>query len=189
MIGFGGPLGTNPELLKFYFSGEYRKNPTRLPTSEKDQVYQNYILNLTYKPVPEHKFRFMGSFQKYKGGLFSGSSDIRWSGLTNTSESNKYAVYQDPIRTEQTVAQSLNWVYTINTNSFFETNIAHQTETYELPYLYIPGFNSSVDRLDSLSDPYGTILKSGIWWDHDYFCVWTRQAQIFTKITEPKIGV
>jgi len=169
MIGFGGPLGTNPELLKFYFSGEYRKNPTRLPTSEKDQVYQNYILNLTYKPVPEHKFRFMGSFQKYKGGLFSGSSDIRWSGLTNTSESNKYAVYQDPIRTEQTVAQSLNWVYTINTNSFFETNIAHQTETYELPYLYIPGFNSSVDRLDSLSDPYGTILKSGIWWDHDYF--------------------
>jgi outer membrane receptor protein involved in Fe transport len=169
MVGFGGPLGTNPELLKFYFSGEYRKNPTRLPTSEKDQIYQNYILNLTYKPVAEHKFRFMGSFQKYKGGLFSGSSDIRWSGLTNTSESGKYAVYQDPIRTEQTVAQSLNWVYTINTNSFFETNIAHQTETYELPYIYIPGFNSSVDRLDSLADPRGTILKSGIWWDHDYF--------------------
>ncbi len=169
LIGFGGPLGKNPELLKFYFSGEYRKNPTRLPTNEKDQIYQNYILNVTYKPTPEHKFRFMGSFQKYKGGLFSGSTDIRWAGLSNISESAKYAVYQDPIRTEQTVAQSLNWVYTVNQNSFFETNIAHQVETYQLPYVYIPGFNSATDRLDSLGDRNGSILKSGVWWESDYF--------------------
>ncbi len=169
LVGFGGPLGTNPELLKFYFSGEYRKNPTRLPTNEQNQIYQNYILNLTYKPIPQHKFRFMGSFQKYKGGLFSGSTDIRWAGLSNISESPKYAIYQDPIRTEQTVAQSLNWVYTIDNNSFIETNIAHQKETYELPYVYIPGFNSATDRLDSLGDRYGSILKSGIWWESDYF--------------------
>ncbi len=69
MFGFGGPLGKDPNKLKFYFSGEYKHNPTRLPTAEQTQVYQNYIANLTYQPIPNHKFKGMLSFQKYRGGI------------------------------------------------------------------------------------------------------------------------
>ncbi|MCF8435213.1 MAG: carboxypeptidase-like regulatory domain-containing protein [Ignavibacteriales bacterium] len=169
LIGFGGPLGKRPDILKFYFSGEYRSNPTRLPTPEKDQVYQNYILNVTATPLLGHKFQATGTFQKYRGGLFSGSSDIRWAGLNSVAESGKYHVYFEPVRTEQTVSGSFKWVYTITNTSFLETNVSHQNEKYELPYLYLVTINSENDRLDSLGDPQGVVLKRGIWWESSYF--------------------
>ncbi|MBI9071055.1 MAG: TonB-dependent receptor [Melioribacteraceae bacterium] len=171
LFGFGGPLGKDHNLLKFYISGEYKKNPTRLPTPEKNQITQNYILNVTYKPAIKHKIKAMVSYQDYVGGIWSGSSDIRWSGLAFTPPgvSKKYLVNFDPVREEQTVAQSINWVYTINNNSFAEATVSHQNEKYELPYKYLPGFGMEIDRLDSLNDPMGTILKDGIWWEKDYF--------------------
>lgn len=171
LFGFGGPLGRDPNLLKFFISGEYRKSPTRLPTPERDQIYQNYILNITYRPFESHKIKFMGSFQKYRGGIWSGSEDIRWSGLAFTPPgvSTKYYVTVDPVRTEQTVSQSLNWVYTINPKSFIEATISHQQETYILPYEYLAGYGVEVDRLDSLNDPRGVILKDGVWWENNYF--------------------
>lgn len=171
MFGFGGPLGRNPNLLRFYFSGEYRNRPTRLPTPEKNQVYQNYILNITYQPVPEHKFKLSGSFQHYVGGIWSGSDDIRWSGIAFSPPgvSSKYYILIDPVRTEQTVTQSLNWVHTINPRSFIEATLYHQYEKYELPYEYLAGWVSERDRLDSLNDNRGSILKDGIWWDNQYF--------------------
>ncbi len=60
LFGFGGPLGADPNILKFYISGEYKRNPTRLPTPEKVQIGQNYILNVTYQPGGGHKFKVDG---------------------------------------------------------------------------------------------------------------------------------
>jgi len=171
LLGIGGPLGKDPNILRFYFSGEYKKNPTRLPTAEKDQVYQNYILNLTYQPIQDHKLKAMLSFQHYRGGIWSGSEDIRWSGIAFTPPgiSSKYYVNIDPVRTEQTVAQSINWIYTINPKSFLEATITHQQEKYELPYEYLAGYTQQRDVLDSLYDPQGTVLRSGIWWESQFF--------------------
>ncbi|HOJ18252.1 MAG TPA: TonB-dependent receptor [Ignavibacteriaceae bacterium] len=171
MFGFGGPLGKDPNKLKFYFSGEYKHNPTRLPTAEQTQVYQNYIANLTYQPIPNHKFKGMLSFQKYRGGIWSGSDDIRWSGIAFTPPglSSKYYVNIDPVRTEQTIAQSLNYIYIINNQASIEATLTHQYEKYELPYRYLPGYTQIRDVLDSLYDPQGSVLRAGIWWETDYF--------------------
>jgi len=171
LFGLGGPLGRDPNLLKFYISGEYKKNPTRLPTPERNQILQNYIMNVTYNPIPNHKFRLMANYQQYTGGIWSGSSDIRWSGLpfTPPASSKKYVINFDPVRDEQTVSQSLNYVHTINQESFLELNISHQKEKYELPYKYLPGYNLEIDRLDGLDDSLGTILKPGIWWESNYY--------------------
>jgi hypothetical protein len=171
LFGFGGPLGKDPNILKFFISGEYKKNPTRLPTPEKIQVTQNYILNLVYQPAANHKIRFMGSTQSYSGGIWSGSSDIRWSGLAFTPPgvSTKYLVTIDPVRDEQTIAQTLNWVYTISSSSFAELTLTHQQEKYELPFKYLAGYGLEVDRADSLNDPSGTVLREGSWWEKDYF--------------------
>ncbi len=155
MIGVGGPLGKDPNLLRFYFSGEYRNNPTRLPTPEREQVYQNYILNLTYNPFPKHKFKLLSSFQQYRGGIWSGSDDIRWSGIpfVPAGSSTKYLVTVDPVRTEQTLAQSLDWTYTVNDKSFLETSVIHQSEIFKLPYQYLVSNTQNADKLDSLYDP------------------------------------
>ncbi len=171
LFGFGGPLGADPNLLKFYISGEYKSNPTRLPTPEKVQVLQNYILNLTYQPVTNHKIKYMGSYQSYIGGIWSGSEDIRWSGLAFTPPgvSTKYIVTIDPVREEQTIAQTINWVYTYSNTSFFDFTISHQKERYELPYRYLAGYGLEVDRADSSNDMSGTVLREGSWWEKDYF--------------------
>ncbi|MGE5402139.1 MAG: TonB-dependent receptor [Ignavibacteriales bacterium] len=162
MLGFGGPVGKNPDLLKFFFSGEYKKNPTRIPSTEKDQVAQNYILTLTSQIIKNHKFKFTAGFQKYVGGLFSGSDDIRWAGI---SPSYKYFASRDPVRTELTTSQSFNWVYTLDNNSFVETQVTHQYEKYELPYKYLYTWNDERDRLDGSNDSTGILLTRGPWWD------------------------
>lgn len=171
LFGFGGPLGRDPNLLRFFFSGEYKRNPTRLPSPEKVQVLQNYILNVTYQPAPNNKIKLMGSYQAYTGGIWSGSDDIRWSGLAFTPPgvSTKYLLGIDPVRDELTTAQSLNWVHTFNTTSFVDVTMFHQQEKYEIPFRYLAGFGLEVDRLDSLTDGSGSVLKDGLWWDEQYF--------------------
>lgn len=171
LFAFGGPLGKDPNLLKFFFSGEYKSNPTRLPTPEKVQVMQNYILNVSYQPIQNNKFRLVGSYQNYKGGIWSGSDDIRWSGLAFTPPgvSTKYLVTIDPVRNEQTIAQSFNWVHTFNLDSFFDLTISHQQERFELPFKYLAGYGLEVDRLDSLNDASGSVLREGSWWENSYF--------------------
>ncbi|MCX6151177.1 MAG: TonB-dependent receptor [Ignavibacteriales bacterium] len=170
MFGFGGPLGKNPDLLKFYFAGEYRNKPTRLPTPERDQVYQYYTLTLTYQPFTAHKFKFMGALQKYRGGLWSGSDDIRWAGIPFVpgGSSSKYRVTTDPVRSEQTITQSLSWIYTISTSSFLETIINNQQERFEIPYVTAPSYDLEADRADSLTDPRGFVLPRGLWYDSEY---------------------
>ena len=171
LFGFGGPLGNDPNKLKFYVSGEYKKNPTRLPSSERTQISQNYLLSVTYNPIENNKIKIMGNYQDYTGGLWNGSDDIRWSGLSGSppNQSRKYDINFDPVRSERTLTQSVNWVHVFNVNSFLELTIAHQSERYELPYRYLPGYGQMVDRLDSLYDVAGTVLRAGTWWEDNYF--------------------
>jgi hypothetical protein len=171
LFGFGGPLGSDPNTLKFYASGEYKKNPTRLPSPEQSQISQNYLLSVTYNPVANNKIKIMANYQDYTGGLWDGSDDIRWSGLSGSppNQSRKYDINFDPVRNERTVTQSINWVHVFNANSFLEISLAHQSERYELPFKYLPGYGQMVDRLDSLNDPSGTILRAGTWWEDNFF--------------------
>ncbi len=171
LFGFGGPLGPDPNVLKFYLSGEYKSNPTRLPSSERTQISQNYLVSVTYNPIPNNKLRFMGNYQEYVGGLWDGSDDIRYSGLSGSppNQSRKYDINFDPVRTERTLTQSVNWVHSFNVSSYLDVTLAHQSERYELPYRYLPGYSQMVDRLDSLYDPSGTVLRAGTWWDDNYF--------------------
>jgi len=171
LVGIGGPLGKDPNLLRFYFSGEYRNNPTRLPTPEKNQIYQNYILNMTWQPFETHKFKFMGSFQRYRGGIWSGSDDIRWAGIAFVPDgtSTKYLVVVDPVRTEQTIAQSLNWVYAINPQSFIEATVSHQKEDITLPYNYLISNTQDADRLTDEYDRTGALIGEGAWWETGYY--------------------
>jgi len=139
LLGVGGPLGNDPELLNFYFSGEYRRNPTRIPTIEKVQVYQNYTATLISHPIPNHKFKLMGMYQYYRGGVASGSEDIRWAGRDGAW---KYNLVVDSPRDEITLTQSLSWTYTMSKSSFLEVVLSHQTEKYVLlvvPVVQRPG--------------------------------------------------
>lgn len=165
-LGFGGPLGKNPDLMKFFLAAEYKKNPTRIPSSEKDQIYQNYILTFTSQFIKDHKIKFMGGYKKYVGGLFSGSEDIRWSGI---SPRYKYHVNRDPVRTEENTSQSLNYVYTINNESFLETTVSHQYEKYELPYRAMLTWYDQADYRENSTDTTGYLIAKGRWHDDTYF--------------------
>jgi hypothetical protein len=171
LFGFGGPLGSDPNRLKFYLSGEYKLNPTRLPSPEKVQTMQNYVLTVTYQPIQNNKIKIMGMYQNYLGGLWDGSDDIRWSGLSGSppNPSRKYDINFDAVRNEQTIGQSLNWIHTFTANSFIDANLSHQQERYELPFVYLPGYSQIVDRLDSAYDVSGTVLRNGTWWESKYF--------------------
>ena len=171
LFGFGGPLGNDPNKAKFYVSGEYKQNPTRLPSSERTQVTQNYTLSVVYNPTDNNKLKLMGNYQDYRGGLWNGSEDIRWSGLSGAPPnlSRKYDVNFDPVRNERTTTQSIQWVHVFNENSYLECTFTRQSECYELPYRYLPGYGQMVDRLDSLYDPSGTVLRAGTWWEDKYF--------------------
>ena len=171
LFGFGGPLGMDPNKLKFYVSGEYKSNPTRLPSPERTQISQNYLVSVTYNPIENNKIKLMGNYQDYTGGLWDGSDDIRYSGLSGSppNQSRKYDINFDPVRNEKTLTESINWVHVFSMNSFLELTFAHQSERYELPYQYLPGYSQMVDRLDSLNDPAGTVLRAGTWWEDNYF--------------------
>ncbi len=175
-FGFGGPLSKDPDLLQFYLSGEYLDKPTRIPSTEQEQIKQNYTLNITSSAIKNNKFRFTGSFLRYVGGLFSGSDDIRWAG---NAANEKYFVNRDPVRTEQTTSQSLTHTYTFNESSFLETTLTHQYEKYELPYRYLLSWNDQNDRVDGSNDPVGVLLTRGDWWDQTYFSSYENIATDF----------
>ncbi len=161
LFSFGGPLGKDSDLLRFFIAGEYRSNPTRIPTVEKIQTYQNYNITATYQPVATQKIRFTGLYQSYRGGLSSGSDDIRWAGY---DASYKYYLVTDSPRDEYTTTQSIDWTYTINQESFLDVLATHQFEKYLLLEMPVP------QRAASWRDN----VYNGVWyqsagpWDEGY---------------------
>ncbi|MGE5316132.1 MAG: TonB-dependent receptor [Acidobacteriota bacterium] len=129
LFSVGGPLGADANLLRFFFAGEYRYAPTRIPTAEQVQKYQNYTLTTIYQPTAVHKIRLTGIYQSYRGGIYSGSEDIRWAGYNGDY---KYYLVTDSPRDEYTTTQSLNWTYTLSPKSFLDVMATHQFEKYIL---------------------------------------------------------
>ncbi len=74
----------------------------------------------------------MGMYQYYRGGLFSGSDDIRWAGRDG---SWKYVLVTDSPRDEITTTQSFTWTYAINPKSFFElTAVSFTRKIYRFSF-------------------------------------------------------
>lgn len=127
---FGGPLGFDAQKMTFFFSGEIKNNPTRLPTREKVQQLQNYSLSVSYKPSGTHQFKLTGLYQYFYSGMGSGSEDVRWAGLWGTyGAKRKYTLIYDSPREETVFAQSLNHRFIFSGNSYLETTLTHQSET------------------------------------------------------------
>jgi hypothetical protein len=129
LIGFGGPLGADPERLRFHVSGELRNRPTRVPTVEQVQRYGNLTFTTSFQPFRSHRFRFTTMYQYYNGGLASGADDIRWAGRDGRW---KYTLDTDSPREEVTTSQTLNWTWSIDALSYFEAQIAHSFEQYRV---------------------------------------------------------
>lgn len=152
MIGVGGPLGGDPEKLRFFFSGEYREDPTRIPTIERTMLYQNATLTTSYIHNSENRFKLMGMYQYYRGGLFSGAEDIRWAGRDGRW---KYQLTTDSPREERTVTGSMTWTFTPSARTVFELTSSLSRETYVVLVRPI------VQRTDPRSIPPGP-------WDHGF---------------------
>ncbi len=145
LFSFGGPLGKQPEKMSFFFSGEIKNKPTRLPTREKVQRLQNYSLVLAFKPTSQHNFKFTGLYQHYLSGMGSGSDDITWAGLWGSyGAKRKYTLIYDSPREETVFAQSVNYKFVPSVRSFLEAGFTHQHET--LYALQTPTPATDVDK-------------------------------------------
>ena len=142
--GLGGPVGRNDKLT-FFFSGEYRNKPTRLPSVERVQKYGNYNLTFTYRPAPSHKIKFSGSYQSLHSAVWSGSEDIRWASAIGQFPSWKYDLVIDSPKGEVTTTQSLSWTNTLSPRTFFELSVWHQRERYRATN--VPTIQSTDPRL------------------------------------------
>ncbi|MCI0515145.1 TonB-dependent receptor [candidate division KSB1 bacterium] len=129
LFSFGGPLGHDARRMSFFFTGEIKQNPTRLPTREKIQKLGNFSLVLAFKPTLMHHLKFTGLYQHYYAGMGSGSDDVRWAGLSGSyGAKRKYTLIYDSPREETVFAQSLNYKLIFSSRSFLETTLTHQNE-------------------------------------------------------------
>ena len=130
LFSFGGPLGRDSKKFNFYFYGEIKNKPTRLPTREKIQRLQNYSLSLSYTPNANHHFKITGLYQYYYSGMGSGSDDVRWSGLWSSyGAKRKYTLIYDSPREESVFAQSLEYKWVASPSTYLEVIMTHQKET------------------------------------------------------------
>ncbi|TFG95313.1 MAG: TonB-dependent receptor, partial [Calditrichales bacterium] len=162
LFSLGGPLGKEASRMNFFFSGEVKNQPTRLPTSEKVQELQNYSLVLSWKPGEKHHFKLTNLFQYYRSGMGSGSLDIRWAGLWGSYGSRrKYTLVYDSPREETVFSQSLDYRYIFSARSFLEATLTHQSEVLYALQTPTPG----TDRDKQLNpDPEDRLLEdTGIW--------------------------
>ncbi|MBU4445569.1 MAG: TonB-dependent receptor [Candidatus Marinimicrobia bacterium] len=127
LFGLGGPLGYGNK-LRFYFSGEYRDKPLRIPSAERSQKYQNYNLNVTYNFTDADKFRLMLQYQGHHGSVWAGSDDIRWASRLGQSPIRKYYIVLDSPKDEVTTTQSFSWTHIRSANTFFELMLWRQRE-------------------------------------------------------------
>ncbi|MDZ7338670.1 MAG: carboxypeptidase-like regulatory domain-containing protein [candidate division KSB1 bacterium] len=129
MFGFGGPLGGG-DRLRFYVSGEYRSAPLRIPSVERVQTYQNYVLNLSWRIGNADKLKLMGQYQAHHGAVWSGSDDIRWASVIGQYPTWKYCLVLESPKDEITTARTLSWTRVFGPRTFFEITAWHQRERY-----------------------------------------------------------
>ncbi len=167
LFSFGGPLGRDGRTLNFFFSGEIKNTPTRLPTREKIQELTNLSLVLSFKPSAENNFRITGLYQKYLSGMGSGSNDVRWAGLWGQEGAKrKYTLVYDSPREETVFAQSLSYKHIFSSISFLEATLTHQSEV--LFALQTPTPATETDIQDHPTDLENRQIENKGPWFEDY---------------------
>lgn len=162
LFSLGGPLGKQSTNVSFFFSGEVKNQPTRLPTREQVQELQNYSLVLSWKPSEKHQFKLTNLYQFYRSGMGSGSVDIRWAGLWGSyGARRKYTLIYDSPREESVFAQSIDYKLIFSATSYLEATFTHQSEVLYALQTPTPG----TDRDKQLHpEPEDRLLEdTGIW--------------------------
>lgn len=191
LFSFGGPLGRDAKRMSFFFSGELKNNPTRLPTREQVQKLGNFSLVLAFKPTTKHHFKFTGLYQHFYSGMGSGSDDVRWAGLWGTyGAKRKYTLIYDSPREESVFAQSLNYKYIFSPKSFLESTFTHQNEVLYALQTPTPGTDKDVqlhpnpeDRLLEDRGPWNEKYREYYTWSSVY-----NQASV-THFYEGKVNL
>jgi len=135
MFGFGGPIGELPGWT-FFLSGEKRIKPTRLPTYEKNEEYENLNLTTVFKLSDKLHLRSMYQYQHNRSGIFSGSNDVRWASVVGNvsfhTGQQKYLLTTVPPKDEFTWIESFDLTYALDQNSYFEFILSHTYEQYQI---------------------------------------------------------
>ncbi len=190
LFSFGGPLGRDAQKMNFFFSGEIKNKPTRLPTREKVQALNNFSLVLSYKPSTMHHFKFTGLYQSYYSGMGSGSDDIRWAGLWGSyGAKRKYTLVYDSPREETVFAQSINYKLIFSSKAFLESSFTHQNEILYALQTPTPGIDKDVQLHPN---PEDRVLEDRGPWNEKYreYYTWSslyNQASV-THFYEGKIN-
>jgi len=137
LFSFGGPLGN---YMNFFFAGESRKQPTRLPTFQQYNVYQNYSLTLSLPLSPYHKLLFTGQYaHSDAGNAGTYQGDIRHAGRAGNF---KYALQRENGRDEYVTSQSVKWTHTLSKRSYYDILINHNREIARTDPIMISGANN-----------------------------------------------
>ncbi|MDD3806990.1 MAG: carboxypeptidase-like regulatory domain-containing protein, partial [Candidatus Marinimicrobia bacterium] len=135
LFGFGGPIGNLPGWT-FFFSGEKRQKPTRLPTNERYTDYDNVNLTTVSKLGKKLTLRSMFQYQHSRNGIFSGSDDVRWASPVGSISfhcgQTKYLLVTVPPKDEFAWIQSFNFTYLFSPEAFFDLTFSHTYERYEV---------------------------------------------------------
>jgi outer membrane receptor protein involved in Fe transport len=175
LFSLGGPLGLDGNKLSFFVSGELGSKPTRLPTVEQKQDLQNVTMTLSYKPGDRHSFKFTNMYQHFASGMGSGSSDIRWAGLSGTyGAKKKYTLVYDALRDEKVSSQNLNYKFMIDQESFLDVNITHQYEEMSSIQTPTPGIDKDKQLLSQGRREYRLLEDEGAWYlDYRKYYTWS----------------
>ncbi|MDK2976853.1 MAG: hypothetical protein PWP06_1328 [Candidatus Marinimicrobia bacterium] len=172
MFSFGGPLGNNPQKMNFFFAGELKSKPTRLPTREKTQDMQNLSFMVSWKPSTNHNFKFTNMYQFYRSGMGSGSEDVRWAGLWGWyGARRKYTLIYDPLREETVLAQSVDYKYLFSSRTFLQATVTHQSEVLFALQLPVPGIEKDAQRVAQGLQETRFLEERGPWFENyrDYY--------------------
>jgi len=172
MFSFGGPLGNDPQKMNFFFAGELKSKPTRLPTREKTQDMQNLSFMVSWKPSTNHNFKFTNMYQFYRSGMGSGSEDVRWAGLWGWyGARRKYTLIYDPLREETVLAQNVDYKYLFSSRTFLQASVTHQSEVLFALQLPVPGIEKDAQRVAQGRQETRFLEERGPWFENyrDYY--------------------
>jgi len=160
LLALGGPFG---KYMTFYLAGEDRREPTRIPTEQRINNYQNYTLNLAL-PLGASKLLFNGQYAHLKGGsVGTYQNNINAAGRTGRW---KYALVRDNGRDQYVTTQSIKWTSSVSQNTYWDLQFYHQRELFRSIMEHIAG---STDPWWMVSGPWDEgYLRNSISWSIFY---------------------
>jgi len=136
LFSLSGPLGN---AMTFFLSGEDRREPTRVPTFQQENVYQNLSLTVSFPFKSRYKLLFTGQASHLNGGnAGTYQGDIRNAGRPGNF---KYALERENGRDEWINSQSIKWIHNLSQKAFYEVQFYHKEETARSIPIMISGAN------------------------------------------------